>query len=220
MSVPRDFGSNANKSWMSLSTCFRPFFGGTNNSTISENSSSPTLSLFWTALKASTAQISAAASRLKRVADPKDSEAETSTASSTVCSRSSSNTFTYVSPVRADTFQSICRTSSPIWYGRTSANSIPRPRNAEWASPPNTLLTRPRVRISRRRTFQSNSGVNTVRMRDRVYRREIEVDEYANVTDYPSYIIGSRVPYLAPQKPASVFTLYFAAAGFQHACRA
>src|SRR5690625_6551391 len=89
MSVPRDFGSNANKSWMSLSTCFRPFFGGTNNSTISENSSSPTLSLFWTALKASTAQISAAASRLKRVADPKDSEAETSTASSTVCSRSS-----------------------------------------------------------------------------------------------------------------------------------
>ncbi len=103
-----------------------------------------------------TAQTSAARSRLAR-ALPNDSLADTSTTRSSVCSRSSSNSLTYGSPVRAETFQSIVRTSSPIWYGRTSANSIPRPLNAEWYSPPNTSSTSPRVRTSTWRIFLNSS---------------------------------------------------------------
>ena len=120
------------------------------------NSTSPTLSLLRSAENPSTAHTSAARSRLAR-ALPKLSDADTSTTSSSVCSRSSSNSFTCGSPVRADTFQSIVRTSSPIWYGRTSANSIPRPLNAEWYSPPNTSSTSPRVRTSTWRILRNSS---------------------------------------------------------------
>ncbi len=35
------------------------------------------------------------------------------------------NTFTKASFMRAETFQSIVRTSSPAWYGRTSRNASP-----------------------------------------------------------------------------------------------
>ena len=34
--------------------------------------------------------------------------------------------------MRADTFQSMARTSSPGWYGRTSSNAMPRPLKTEW----------------------------------------------------------------------------------------
>ena len=44
-------------------------------------------------------------------------------------------------PVRAVTFQSIARTSSPIWYGRTSSNSMPRPLNAEFHWPASSSST-------------------------------------------------------------------------------
>ena len=40
-------------------------------------------------------------------------------------------TFTNGSPIRAVTFQSMERISSPGWYGRTSENAIPRPLNTE-----------------------------------------------------------------------------------------
>ena len=58
---------------------------------------------------------------------PKRSLAERSTTSITVISRSSTKTFTKVSFMRAETFQSIVRTSSPGWYGRTSRNASPWP---------------------------------------------------------------------------------------------
>ena len=44
-----------------------------------------------------------------------------------VSSRSSVNFFTNGRPVRAVTFQSIVRTSSPGTYSRTSSKSMPRP---------------------------------------------------------------------------------------------
>ena len=65
-------------------------------------------------------------------------------------------------PVRAVTLQSMVRTSSPRRYSRTSANSIPRPLNAEWYSPANRSLTTLRDRISISRTFSSiSSGITT-----------------------------------------------------------
>ena len=55
----------------------------------------------------------------------------TSTSNSTVSSRSSTWRLTKGVPVRAVTFQSMVRTSSPGTYGRTSSNSMPRPLNTE-----------------------------------------------------------------------------------------
>src|SRR6476619_2971130 len=60
--------------------------------------------------------------------------------------------------MRAVTFQSIDRTSSPGWYSRTSANSIPCPLNTERYSPVNSEFTRPRVRNSRSLTCRRISG--------------------------------------------------------------
>jgi len=73
----------------------------------------PTLSLFLIALKASRQATSAASSRLDCVVLPKLPEALTSTTSITVSSRSSVNFFTNAVPIRAVTFQSIERISSP-----------------------------------------------------------------------------------------------------------
>ena len=84
----------------------------------------------------------------RRVRVPNCSEAERSTAKSTVSSRSSEYFLTKGWPMRAETFQSIARYSSPAAYSRTSANSIPWPLNTEWYSPLNSVLTRPRVRSS------------------------------------------------------------------------
>ena len=61
------------------------------------------------------AEISAAISRLSCPCEPKLSDPEMSTASMRVCWRSSSNVFTYGVSIRAVTFQSIVRTSSPNW---------------------------------------------------------------------------------------------------------
>ena len=79
------------------------------------------------ALKAMTQATSAASSRLEADTLPKSPEALTSTASMTVNSRSSVNFFTNGCPIRAVTFQSIVRTSSPGWYSRTSSKFMPRP---------------------------------------------------------------------------------------------
>ena len=94
------------------------------------------------ALKARVAAISAASSRLSCACEPKESEPLRSTASMTVSSRSSRKSLTCGKPVRALTFQSMERTSSPYWYGRTSSNSMPRPLNAERNWPASTSLTR------------------------------------------------------------------------------
>jgi hypothetical protein len=60
--------------------------------------------------------------------------------------------------MRAVTFQSIDRTSSPGWYSRTSENSIPCPLNTERYSPVKTEFTRPRVRSSMSFTCRRISG--------------------------------------------------------------
>ena len=81
----------------------------------SESSAAPTRSPLRTAAKARSAATSAARSRLTIAREPKDWEPETSTARKTVRSRSSTYFLTYGSPMRAVTFQSIERTSSPGW---------------------------------------------------------------------------------------------------------
>ena len=91
--------------------------------------SSPTLSLFLAAAKARTAQNSAASSFFSLLTVPNSPEALRSTANSTVISRSSTNRLMNGRPVRAVTFQSMARMSSPGMYSRTSSNCIPRPLN-------------------------------------------------------------------------------------------
>jgi len=98
---------------MIRSVCERPFFGGMKSSTRSVKSSRPTLSLFRMALNARRQATSAASSRFDCVVLPKFPEALTSTTSITVNSRSSVNFFTNALPIRAVTFQSIARISSP-----------------------------------------------------------------------------------------------------------
>src|SRR5262245_10313897 len=101
----------------------------------------PTLSPFSTALIASNADSSTAASSLLRRPLPKSCDALMSTSSITVNSRSSTNRLTCGSPVRAVTFQSIARTSSPGTYGRTSSNSMPPPLNTDRYAPAITSET-------------------------------------------------------------------------------
>jgi hypothetical protein len=93
--------------------CDLPFFGGIKSSTRSVKRINPTLSLFLIALNASRQATSAASSRFDCVVLPKLPEALTSTTSMTVSSRSSVNFFTKALPIRAVTFQSIERISSP-----------------------------------------------------------------------------------------------------------
>jgi len=84
-----------------------------NFSTTSVNSTKPTLSLFLIAENASTEAISAASSRLDCSTDPNNPEPLRSTTSMTVNSRSSENFLMNGWFIRAVTFQSIARTSSP-----------------------------------------------------------------------------------------------------------
>ena len=153
MSVPNPSGSNARSSRSIRRTCFRPFRGGTNSSTLSVKRSRPTLSLFVVAARDKTAASSTASSRLNLLLVPKSAERLTSTTSMTVNSRSSTYLLTWGSPVRAVTFQSIERTSSPGLYCRTSSNSIPRPLNTDRYSPEKPSWTSFRVVISMRRTL-------------------------------------------------------------------
>src|SRR5690348_7318801 len=60
--------------------------------------------------------------------------------------------------MRAVTFQSMLRTSSPAWYSRTSANSMPCPLKTDRYSPVNSEFTSPRVRSSSSLTWRSTSG--------------------------------------------------------------
>jgi hypothetical protein len=84
-------------------------------STRSLKSKSPTWSLLAMALKAICAATSAAISDFRVPREPNSSDAETSTRSMTVSSRSSVKTFTCGALVRAVTFQSMERMSSPGW---------------------------------------------------------------------------------------------------------
>src|SRR6056300_291126 len=91
-----------------------------------------------------------------------------STQTNTVISRSSVNFFTKGCPIRAVTFQSIERTSSPGWYSRKSSKSIPSPLKQLWYSPPKLSRTSPRVR---------NSILRTRRRISEISERECSVSE-------------------------------------------
>ena len=106
-------GWNTSRSRTIRRTWLRPLRGGTSDSTRSVKSRSPTLSLLVVAAKDMTAANSTANSRLNRFLVPKSPDPLTSTTSMAVSSRSSMKLFTYGSPVRAVTFQSMERTSSP-----------------------------------------------------------------------------------------------------------
>src|SRR6516165_10860744 len=82
-----------------------------------------------------------------------------STAMMTVSSRSSQNVFTKGVPVRAVTFQSMLRISSPGTYSRTASNSIPRPLKTLRYSPASRSFTCRRATIWMRRTsFRTSSS--------------------------------------------------------------
>src|SRR5262245_58160121 len=76
----------------------------------------------------------------------------------TVSSRCSTNFLTYGRPMRAVTFQSIARMSSPARYSRTSTNSRPVPLNVDLYSPTNDALTILRVLSWIWRSFFRNSS--------------------------------------------------------------
>src|SRR5262249_28740887 len=73
--------------------------------------------------------------------------------SMSVSSRSSTNFFTNGWFMRAVTFQSMARTSSPGWYSRTSSKFIPCPLKTLWYWPPSVSLTSRLVRSSIWRIF-------------------------------------------------------------------
>ena len=89
---------------------------------------------------------------------PNSIETEVSRTSHVTSTRSARSTRTCGSPVRAVTFQSIRRTSSPGAYGRIIASSEPVPRRLERKSPassPSTLLP---IETSRARSSPSAIG--------------------------------------------------------------
>ena len=88
--MPRDSGRKPTSSRMIVRMWLRPFFGGMNFSMRSEKKMQPTLSLFSDAEKASTAAISVMMFFLSRSVVPNMRDAETSTTSIIVSSRSSS----------------------------------------------------------------------------------------------------------------------------------
>jgi hypothetical protein len=68
---------------------------------------------------------------LRRSAVPNCIDGEVSSTSQVERARSAIWTLVWGSRVRAVTFQSIRRTSSPGWYGRIWASSVPMPSAAE-----------------------------------------------------------------------------------------
>ncbi len=159
--VPRPAGRNERISSTRRNAWRRPLSGGTKSSTRSVTRSRPTLSLLFVAASARIAAISEAMTALVFVPVPKSLDADRSTISSAVSSRSSMCSLTKGRPRRAVTFQSIARTSSPGWYSRTSENSMPRPLKTERYSPLKSDSTRPRVRSSIRRTCAATSFEKT-----------------------------------------------------------
>src|SRR5271154_2110194 len=70
-----------------------------------------------------------------------------------VSSRSSTNFLMNGWFIRAVTFQSIARTSSPGWYSRTSSKFMPWPLKTEWYWPASVSVTMRLVRNSICRIF-------------------------------------------------------------------
>ena len=127
--------SKVNISLIILKICFFPFEGEINFSILSEKKITPTLSLFFIAEKARTADISETNSLLNLLFVPKLLDELTSTISIKVISLSSSKTFTNGLLYLAVTFQSIVLKSSPISYSLTSEKVMPLPLKAVLYSP-------------------------------------------------------------------------------------
>ncbi len=98
-----------------------------------------------------------ATSALRRSAVPNAIDGEVSSTIHVTSTRSARWTRTCGSVVRAVTFQSISRTSSPGTYGRTCASSVPRPSSAERWSPASSPSTR--------RAIVSSSALSSARGR-------------------------------------------------------
>lgn len=94
--------------------------------------------------KPTEARADRASSRFSIAAVPKSMLAVASSSAQISSSRSATRSRTCGSFVRAVTFQSIRRTSSPAVYGRDSAGSLPgpgtRPRCSPWSSPSSLLV--------------------------------------------------------------------------------
>src|SRR5262245_48263552 len=126
-------------------------------STLSVKATSPTRSLLLMALKARTAASSAATSRFCCNRVPNWPEALQSISSMTVSSRSSTKRLMNGWPMRAVTFQSMVRMSSPGWYSRTSSKAMPVPLKTLRYSPPSRSSTARRARSCKRRTWRMTS---------------------------------------------------------------
>src|SRR6185503_12546910 len=129
ISVRTRRGGAKRSSRITCSRCSRPRRDGIHSCSPSAKRRSPTRSWLRIAVIASSAATSAARSRLLWSTDPNQDDAEMSTARRMFSSRSSRNFLMYGVPMRAVTFQSMLRISSPGSYSRTSSNSSPDPRN-------------------------------------------------------------------------------------------
>ena len=111
------------------STWLRPLPGGIVSRTRPSKNSAPTRLPPRESSCATVAATSVSTRCLRRSIGPKSIEADVSSSSHAVTSRSSTYSRTWVMSVRAVTFQSMWRRSSPYWYSRRSATSTPVPRN-------------------------------------------------------------------------------------------
>ena len=94
-----------------------------------------------------------ATSHFRRSAVPNVIDADVSSRSHVSTARSATLTRTCGSPVRAVTFQSIMRTSSPGAYGRTCASSVPSPvAHERWSPASSPSIRRRTVRLTLRRS--------------------------------------------------------------------
>ncbi len=135
----------------------RPAAGGRRRSREPPNVTIPSRFPRWVARWPIATATPSATSALRRSAVPNVIDGETSSRSHAVRARSGTWTRTCGTAVRAVTFQSIRRMSSPGSYGRTWASSVPPPRSWARYSPG----SRPRIRrpIVRSRARRSASGV-------------------------------------------------------------
>ena len=99
-----------------------------------------------------------ATSALRRSAVPKAIDGVRSSTTQVTSTRSARWTRTCGSRVRAVTFQSISRTSSPGTYGRICASSVPRPSSGERWSPASRPSTRRPIVSSSARSSGSGIG--------------------------------------------------------------
>src|SRR4029079_18543777 len=108
---------------------------------------------------------------------PKSTDGLRSSRNQAVIARSSRNSRRYGVSIRAVTFQSMCRTSSPYSYSRRSAKSTPLPRNRLRESPCNRPSRRRTTVQSRRWRTRSGAGGDAIIRTQRYDRGRDPVDD-------------------------------------------